>query len=62
MMTDLYKACKSSFKKIIQIPGGSHNETWRRPDYYQQIISFMQELREKPPVRTTNAHWQIENI
>ncbi|XP_033223764.1 protein ABHD13 isoform X2 [Belonocnema kinseyi] len=62
MMTELYKSCKSSCKRMFPVPGGSHNETWRRPDYYQQILSFMHELREKPPVRSTSTHWQIDEI
>lgn len=62
MMTELYKSCKSSCKRMFPVPGGSHNETWRRPDYYQQVLSFMHELREKPPVRSASTHWQIDEI
>lgn len=62
MMTELFKACRCSFKKILHIPAGSHNETWRRPDYYQQILSFIQELKDNPPTRNTSTHWRIDDI
>ncbi|XP_054012700.1 protein ABHD13 isoform X1 [Hylaeus anthracinus] len=62
MMQDLYKNCKSSCKKILPITGGTHNETWRQPGYYQNICTFLNELRENPPARVTCSHWQIDDI
>ncbi|KAG7211503.1 hypothetical protein KM043_010772 [Ampulex compressa] len=62
MMQSLYKNCKSSCKKILPIVGGTHNETWCRPGYYQSISSFLTELRENPPARVTSSHWRIDDI
>lgn len=62
MMMKLYKACRSPCKKMVPIPAGSHNETWRRADYFQHILSFLEDIREKPPLRTASAGWQIDNV
>ncbi|XP_051163491.1 protein ABHD13 [Leptopilina boulardi] len=62
MMKKLYKACRSPCKKLIPIPAGSHNETWRRAEYFQQILTFMNDIREKPPNRTANDCWQIDHV
>ncbi|XP_076246615.1 abhydrolase domain containing 13-like protein Bem46 isoform X3 [Calliopsis andreniformis] len=62
MMQDLYKNCRSSCKKILPIVGGTHNETWCQPGYYQNICNFVNELRENPPAQVTSSHWQIDDI
>lgn len=62
MMQDLYKNCKSPYKKILTITGGTHNETWYQPRYYENICNFLNELRENPPVQVTSSHWQIDDI
>jgi len=62
MMQDLYKNCRSTCKRILPIVGGTHNETWCQPNYYQNICTFLTELRENPPPRVTSSHWQIDDI
>ncbi|KYN24336.1 Abhydrolase domain-containing protein 13 [Trachymyrmex cornetzi] len=62
MMQDLYKNCRSTYKRILPIVDGTHNETWCQPSYYQNINAFLTELRENPPPRVTSSHWQIDNI
>lgn len=62
MMQDLYKNCRSTCKRILPVVGGTHNETWCQPNYYQNICTFLTELRENPPPRVTSSHWQIDDI
>lgn len=62
MMQDLYKACRSNRKQLLPIVGGTHNETWCQPSYYQHICVFLMELRENPPPRVTSSHWHIDDI
>ncbi|XP_015586343.1 protein ABHD13 isoform X2 [Cephus cinctus] len=62
MMTELYKRCRSSCKRILPIPDGTHNETWHQSGYYQNILSFLNELRENPPARELSSHWDIDHI
>lgn len=62
MMQELYKNCKSKYKKILPISGGTHNETWCQSGYYENICSFLNELRENPSIQVTSDHWQIDDI
>lgn len=62
MMQDLYKNCRSTYKRILPIVDGTHNETWCQSNYYQNINAFLTELRDNPPPRVTSSHWQIDNI
>ncbi|XP_012523496.1 protein ABHD13 [Monomorium pharaonis] len=62
MMQKLYKNCRSTYKRILPIVDGTHNETWCQSNYYQNINTFLTELRENPPPRVTSSHWQIDNI
>lgn len=64
MMQDLYKNCRATCKRILPIVGGTHNETWCQPGYYQNIRAFLAELRENPapPPRVVSSHWQIDDI
>ncbi|CAL7935643.1 unnamed protein product [Xylocopa violacea] len=62
MMQDLYKNCKSPYKKILSVSGGTHNETWCQPGYYKNICNFLNELRENPPPQVASNHWQIDDI
>lgn len=62
MMQDLYKNCRSTYKRIFPIVDGTHNETWCQPNYYQNINAFLTELKENPPPRVTSSHWQIDDI
>ena len=38
-------ALNSSFQ-LARFPGGSHNETWTTPNYYQTINYFLDEVKE----------------
>lgn len=62
MMEKLFKKCKSPYKRIFPVVGGTHNETWCQPGYYQNVCFFLSELRENPPARVTSSHWQIDDI
>ncbi|XP_012279470.1 protein ABHD13 [Orussus abietinus] len=62
MMTELYKRCNSSCKRMLPIPGGTHNETWNQSGYYKSICDFLAELRQSPPLRVPPSHWQINEI
>lgn len=62
MMTVLYDRCRSSWKRMLSIPGGTHNETWNQPGYYQKVSAFLTELRDNPQPRITSSHWQIDEI
>ncbi|XP_035741027.1 protein ABHD13-like isoform X2 [Vespa mandarinia] len=62
MMQELFKNCKSQYKKILPISGGTHNETWCQSGYYENICSFLNELRENPSIQVTSGHWQIDDI
>lgn len=44
MMNDLYITCGAPIKKLARFPGGSHNETWTTPNYYQTINYFLDEV------------------
>ncbi|XP_014486502.1 PREDICTED: alpha/beta hydrolase domain-containing protein 13 [Dinoponera quadriceps] len=62
MMEDLYKSCRSSHKRLLPIAGGTHNETWCQPGYYQNICAFLHELRDNPLPRVASSHWHIDDI
>jgi hypothetical protein len=63
MMQDLHKNCRSTCKQILPVVGGTHNETWCQPGYYQNIRAFLTELRENPPPpRVVSSYWQIDDI
>lgn len=47
MMTELYNRCGSIRKQIIQVPGGTHNETWQIQGYYHSLAVFFQNCRLK---------------
>ncbi|KAK0180672.1 hypothetical protein PV327_003031 [Microctonus hyperodae] len=62
MMADLYNNCKSTCKRLVTIPDGTHNDTWTKNGYYHNIQTFLNELREKPPARESSCHFLIEDI
>lgn len=47
MMTELYNRCGSLRKQIIQVPAGTHNETWQVQGYYHSLAVFFQNCRLK---------------
>lgn len=63
MMIELYNKCKCNYKKLITISGGTHNETWNQTDYYQRLVTFINQLREKPRTLDDNTcHYLIDDI
>lgn len=62
MMADLYNSCKSTCKRLVTIPDGTHNDTWTKNGYYHNIQTFLSELREKPPACESSCHFLIEDI
>lgn len=47
MMTELYNRCGSIRKQLLQVPGGTHNETWQIHGYYHSLAVFFQNCRLK---------------
>lgn len=47
MMTELYNRCGSIRKQLLQVPGGTHNETWQVQGYYHSLAVFLQNCRLK---------------
>lgn len=41
MMLELHNKCASSKKLLVQIPDGTHDETWKVPGYYGFISEFL---------------------
>ncbi|XP_015517703.1 protein ABHD13 [Neodiprion pinetum] len=62
MMTELYERCGSSYKGMLRVPSGTHNETWNQSGYYTSISTFLNQLRENPPPRVATNHWQIDHV
>ena len=51
----------SSCEKV-QILDGSHNETWNKSGYYQQIFVFLEEIRKKPPMKISYKSWHKNEV
>lgn len=52
MMVELYRSCGSTEKQLVQIRQGSHNDTWTCPNYYSNLLKFIQSvegLKPAPP-------------
>ncbi|XP_030377298.1 protein ABHD13 [Scaptodrosophila lebanonensis] len=49
MMRALYNRCGSERKRLLEIVGGSHNDTWIVDGYYQEISTFLADLQQHPP-------------
>lgn len=47
MMFELHNRCSSLRKQLLQIPGGTHNETWQVQGYYHSMAVFLQNCRLK---------------
>lgn len=45
MMSELYTRCGSIRKQLLQIPSGTHNETWSVQGYYHSLAVFLQNCR-----------------
>ncbi|XP_023014030.2 abhydrolase domain containing 13-like protein Bem46 [Leptinotarsa decemlineata] len=45
MMKELHMSCSSSRKNLLQIPAGTHNETWQIQGYYRSLAVFLQSCR-----------------
>ncbi|XP_017835110.1 protein ABHD13 [Drosophila busckii] len=66
MMRALYTQCGSEQKRMIEFPGGSHNDTWIVDGYYQGIGNFLLELQEQPtplqqPPEKSNIWVELEH-
>ncbi|XP_055387433.1 protein ABHD13 [Condylostylus longicornis] len=48
MMRQLYNDCESKKKRLIELSGGSHNDTWICAGYYQAIANFLDMCRNEP--------------
>ncbi|XP_017024041.1 protein ABHD13 [Drosophila kikkawai] len=48
MMRALYTQCGSDLKRLLEFPGGSHNDTWIVEGYYQAVGGFLAELQQQP--------------
>ncbi|KAJ8969473.1 hypothetical protein NQ317_015288 [Molorchus minor] len=47
MMSELHNRCNSIRKQLLQIPSGTHNETWQIQGYYHSLAVFLQSCRLK---------------
>lgn len=45
MMSELYNACGSEKKQLLQLPSGTHNETWTVNGYYHSIAIFLHNFK-----------------
>lgn len=45
MMQELHNRCDSIRKQLLQIPAGTHNETWQLQGYYRSMAVFLQSCR-----------------
>lgn len=45
MMSELYNRCGSERKQLLQMPAGTHNETWTLQGYYHSLAVFLQNCR-----------------
>jgi fermentation-respiration switch protein FrsA (DUF1100 family) len=45
MMSELYNSCRSIRKQLLQIPDGTHNETWTAQGYYHSVAVFLHNCR-----------------
>ncbi|CAH0546634.1 unnamed protein product [Brassicogethes aeneus] len=45
MMADLHHRSGSIRKQLLQIPGGTHNDTWQMQGYYHSLAVFLQNCR-----------------
>ncbi|CAH1119738.1 unnamed protein product [Phaedon cochleariae] len=50
MMQELHSSCSSVRKQILQIPTGTHNETWQLQGYYRSLAVFLGSCRIKSTV------------
>lgn len=64
MMVALHNKCGSSYKQMLQISGGSHNDSWTAAGYYKGLSRFIGQCREArgavlvttpPPTMTSTA-------
>ncbi|XP_034667403.1 protein ABHD13 isoform X2 [Drosophila subobscura] len=65
MMRALYTKCGSDLKRLLEFPGGSHNDTWIVDGYYQAIGQYLSELQEVPlplqkPPEKSNVWVELE--
>nr|CAG4650332.1 EOG090X09ZU [Sida crystallina] len=44
MMLDLYTQCSSERKLLLQIPNGDHNATWTKPQYFNQLLRYVDDV------------------
>lgn len=58
MMSELYNRCGSARKQMLQLPNGTHNETWTVQGYYHSLAVFLQNNRMN---RLKSRHQQDDN-
>lgn len=55
MMAELHNRCGSERKQVLQVPAGTHNETWTLHGYYHSLAVFLQNCRIRSLERTNSA-------
>ncbi|KAJ8922354.1 hypothetical protein NQ315_004297 [Exocentrus adspersus] len=62
MMSELHNRCSSIRKQLLQVPNGTHNETWQVQGYYHSLAVFFQSCRlkniQKYDIKTDNEKMQ----
>lgn len=51
MMSELHNRCGSERKQLLQLPLGTHNETWTLQGYYHSLAMFLQNCRSADRVK-----------
>ncbi|KAJ8970444.1 hypothetical protein NQ314_001239 [Rhamnusium bicolor] len=67
MMFELHNRCGSIRKQLLQVPSGTHNETWQIQGYYHSLAVFLQScrlknLRQEYDIKTDNVKIQSNSL
>ncbi|CAG9840440.1 unnamed protein product [Diabrotica balteata] len=69
MMQELHNRCNSIRKQLLQVPAGTHNETWQLQGYYRSMAVFLQSCRldnisHSPnfDIKVSNANTKSESV
>lgn len=48
MARRLLQRCGAARKRLLVLPGGGHDDTWTRPDYYPALQAFLRDAPALP--------------
>lgn len=58
MMSELYSRCGSTSKRLLEVPRGTHNETWTQREYYHSVAVFLQNCRVQAAAAVSSTNEQ----